>query len=116
MHFPGVHFPGGAPKSAGTNFCANGSNPRNTGVVGELVTPRMPTTPSDQGLLRFSQKWIFPVGVRVHSQPETAEASGARRAGRAQRSFLLRQGGVQTHDEDEINQPGGGVCAKKDRT
>ena len=74
----------------------------------------MPTTPSDQGLLHFSQKWIFPVGVRVHSQPETAEASGAFRDGRAQRSFLPRRGGVQTHDEDEMKLPGGGVCAKKD--
>ena len=28
------------PKLFLTNFCANGSKPRNTGVVGELVTPR----------------------------------------------------------------------------
>ena len=46
-----------------TNFCANGSKPRNTGVVGELVTPRMPTTPSDPGLLNFSKKLIFVPGL-----------------------------------------------------
>ena len=39
-----------------TNFSANWSKPRNSGVVGELVTPQMPTAPSDPGLLNFSKK------------------------------------------------------------
>ena len=42
-----------------TNFCANGSKPRNTGVVGTVGGPLVPTTPSDPGLLHFSKKLIF---------------------------------------------------------
>ena len=49
-----------------TNFCANGSKPRNTGVVGELVTPRMPNTQPDPGLLHFPQKSIFPRPLAQH--------------------------------------------------
>ena len=49
------------PKNlAETNFCANGSKPRNTGVVGTVGGPLVPTTPSDPGLLHFSKKLIFP--------------------------------------------------------
>ena len=48
---------------AETNFCANGSKPRNSGVVGELVTPQMPNTQSDPGLLHFGQKSIFEGGL-----------------------------------------------------
>ena len=36
----------GAQKSAGTDFCANGSKRANTGVVGTVGGPLVPTTPS----------------------------------------------------------------------
>ena len=43
----------------GTNFPANWSKRPAAGVVGELVTPRMPNTQSDPGLLHSEQKLIF---------------------------------------------------------